>query len=89
MQVKHSYERHHRVSVSEEVVEQIVNLTDQYMKQRSFPDKALDILDEVCSWRRLNFNKKVAMLKAELIKAKKAKGDDKRVRYEGVDYRSI
>ena len=41
-----NYENHHKVSYSDEVLETIVKLSDRYLHHRSFPDKAIDLLDE-------------------------------------------
>ena len=45
--VKSSYEEFHKVSYSEETIERCVKLAERYITDREFPDKALDILDEV------------------------------------------
>lgn len=47
--VKERYEHHHQVNYPEEVLNLIVKLTDRYITDRFFPDKALDVLDEVGS----------------------------------------
>ena len=47
--VKDEYENFHGIKISDEIVQQIVESSDRYMKNRSFPDKAFDILDESCS----------------------------------------
>lgn len=47
--VKERYEHHHQVSYPEEVLSLIVKLTDRYITDRFFPDKALDVLDEAGS----------------------------------------
>jgi ATP-dependent Clp protease ATP-binding subunit ClpC len=41
------YENYHKVSYSNEVIEECVKLADRYITDRGFPDKAFDILDEV------------------------------------------
>lgn len=79
LNVKHHYEQFHGLEISEEVVENIVNLSDQYVKQRSFPDKALDLLDESCSWRKVSHNKKIVLLKKQIADA--AKKDSEVVGY--------
>tara|TARA_R110001583_G_scaffold22937_3_gene85510 strand:- start:320 stop:2365 length:2046 start_codon:yes stop_codon:yes gene_type:complete len=45
--IKHVYESHHNVSYSDEVIELCTKLADRYIADRAFPDKAIDILDEV------------------------------------------
>lgn len=47
--IKDRYEHHHQVSYPDEVLTQIVKLTDRYVTDRFFPDKAIDVLDEVGS----------------------------------------
>ncbi len=41
------YERHHRVKYTEQALQATVTLSDRYINDRHFPDKAIDILDEV------------------------------------------
>ena len=45
--VRDKYESFHKVTYSNEVIEACVKLADRYITDREFPDKALDILDEV------------------------------------------
>lgn len=51
--IKERYEEHHNVSYTEEALAACVNLTERYVNDRSFPDKAIDALDEVGSRIRL------------------------------------
>ena len=44
---KDKYESHHLVDFSYESIEACVELADRYITSRYFPDKALDVLDEV------------------------------------------
>jgi ATP-dependent Clp protease ATP-binding subunit ClpC len=48
-----SYQNFHAVSVSEKLVDKIIDLGSRYLPQRFFPDKAFDILDEACALRKL------------------------------------
>ena len=41
------YESHHKVKFSDECLEACVTLAERYITDREFPDKAIDILDEV------------------------------------------
>ena len=45
--IKDRYERHHHVSYSEDALRACVRLTERYVTDRAFPDKAIDALDEV------------------------------------------
>ncbi len=47
--IKDVYESHHGVTYTEEALEACVRLTDRYMSDRFFPDKAIDALDEAGS----------------------------------------
>ena len=44
--IKHVYEQHHGVAYTDEALQACVRLTDRYITDRSFPDKAIDALDE-------------------------------------------
>jgi ATP-dependent Clp protease ATP-binding subunit ClpC len=46
---KNRYEVHHMVNYTEESINACVDLSDRYISNRFFPDKALDVLDEVGS----------------------------------------
>lgn len=45
--IQEKYESYHKVSYSEEVLKLCVDLADRYVTDREFPDKAIDIIDEV------------------------------------------
>lgn len=47
--IKDRYEQHHHVRYTDEALHACVNLTDRYVSDRFFPDKAIDVLDEVGS----------------------------------------
>ncbi len=47
--IKSRYEDHHHVSYTEDAIKACVKLTDRYITDRAFPDKAIDALDEVGS----------------------------------------
>lgn len=44
--IKPKYEKHHGVTYSDDALEACVKLTDRYISDRNFPDKAIDALDE-------------------------------------------
>lgn len=48
-QVKDKYEKHHNVTYTDEALQACVDLTQRYVSDRNFPDKALDALDEAGS----------------------------------------
>lgn len=47
--IKDKYERHHSVRYSAEALTACVELTDRYVTDRHFPDKAIDVMDEAGS----------------------------------------
>ncbi|PWB09199.1 ATP-dependent Clp protease ATP-binding subunit, partial [Paramuribaculum intestinale] len=47
--IKDKYEMHHNVSYTEKALEACVSLTERYVTDRTFPDKAIDALDEAGS----------------------------------------
>lgn len=51
--VKDRYEEHHGVTFSDEALEACVKLTERYVTDRFFPDKSIDVMDEVGSKLRL------------------------------------
>ena len=51
--IKDRYENHHHVTYTDEAIEACVKLTDRYVSERHFPDKAIDALDEVGSKKHL------------------------------------
>jgi len=49
MNIKYKYEDHHNVSYTEDAIKACVHLTNRYITDRFFPDKAIDALDEAGS----------------------------------------
>lgn len=47
--IKDKYEEHHNVTYTEAALEACVKLTERYITDRNFPDKAIDALDEAGS----------------------------------------
>ena len=47
--IKEKYEDHHNVTYTEAALNACVTLTDRYISDRNFPDKAIDVLDEAGS----------------------------------------
>ena len=51
--IKSKYEEHHNVEYTEDAILNCVKLTERYITDRNFPDKALDALDEAGSRSQL------------------------------------
>ena len=49
MNIKERYEDHHNVTYTDDAIDACVKLTDRYITDRQFPDKAIDALDEAGS----------------------------------------
>jgi ATP-dependent Clp protease ATP-binding subunit ClpC len=69
--LKKNYEEYHRVIVSSDIIKQIVDGTAK-IKDRSFPDKAIDILDEVSAQVRLNNSDSEKIIKVKSSDLKEA-----------------
>lgn len=50
---KKTYEDFHKVMYSDDIVHLIVSLSEKYMKDKFFPDKAIDIMDELGASKKL------------------------------------
>ena len=73
--IKGYYEGYHNVTVNDEIIRKIVVLSERYVCDRYLPDKAIDLLDEVCACASLantavdelyNVNKKIAEYQTKL-----------------------
>jgi len=76
MNIKDSYEKHHRVKYSEEAIDECVKLSARYIMDRSMPDKAIDVMDEAGSSTNITIEKpeNIKVLEAkknEIIEKKK------------------
>lgn len=88
--IKHKYEEHHGVTITDDAVEACVTLSARYISDRYLPDKAIDLMDEAASGIRL-FDKdksakeleeldlKLLSCEEEMLEALKA-GDVERVK---------
>ncbi|HLI32801.1 MAG TPA: AAA family ATPase [Solirubrobacteraceae bacterium] len=47
------YEAHHKVEISDEALEAAAELADRYISDRFLPDKAIDLIDEAASRKRI------------------------------------
>lgn len=65
--IKSRYEEYHHVEYTDEALKACVRLADRYISDRSFPDKAIDVLDEAGSHVHLSH----ATIPAEIRQAQK------------------
>ena len=76
LKIKNVYENYHNVIIKDEIIKEIVYLTDKYINNRCNPDKSIDILDMVCtkvSLKNNNKDKELDLLKDKLLDLKKNK----------------
>jgi ATP-dependent Clp protease ATP-binding subunit ClpC len=52
--LKSSYQDFHKVTYEDNVIETIVKLAGRYITERQFPDKAIDVIDELGSEKRIS-----------------------------------
>ncbi len=74
--LKPIYEDYHKVNISDNIIDKIIDMSAKYIKTRREPDRTIDILDEVCSHANLKENKnlnKFNQLNKELYKIIKLK----------------
>lgn len=74
--IKFKYEEHHHVKYSEAAILSCVKLSDRYITDRHFPDKAIDVLDEAGSrvhMSHLTVSEEIVKLEEELEKVKQQK----------------
>ena len=67
--IKHKYEEHHGVTITDDAVEACVTLSARYISDRYLPDKAIDLMDEAASGIRL-FDKDKSAKELEELDAK-------------------
>lgn len=78
MGLKDIYESYHHVSITESIIDLIIDLSDKYVYDRNQPDKAIDILDEVCakvSLQETKESQKLKKLHQQLMVIKKNKNN--------------
>jgi len=73
--LKPFYEKHHKVNYTDAALDACVTLAGRYITDREFPDKAIDVMDEVGAKSQINVQLPEAIedLKAEASKIKEDK----------------
>ena len=52
--IKHKFEEHHKLEITEEAIEAAVDLSLRYLPDLRLPDKAVNLIDQACSQARLS-----------------------------------
>ena len=76
--IRDRYEQHHNVTFSDEALQACVTLTDRYVTDRNFPDKAIDAMDEAGSKMHLysaNTPDSFAELESQIAEVKQQKDE--------------
>jgi len=61
--LKPYYEKHHGVTIDDEVIEDAVYMADRYINERYMPDKAIDVIDEAAARVRVKSGRKPSKLR--------------------------
>jgi ATP-dependent Clp protease ATP-binding subunit ClpC len=72
--LRDKYEAHHRVKISDEAIEAASELSSKYITERFLPDKAIDLMDEAASKKRIEIESipsEIKILEDELQKLAK------------------
>jgi len=85
--IRERYQDHHCVKYTDENIDLIVKLADRYVTDRYFPDKAIDIMDEVGSFKHLTQMKVPQKIK-KMEEGKSKKVDEKVESVNRQDYES-
>lgn len=64
--IKKYYENYHHIKIDKSILKELVDLVDEYLKNRTYPDKAIDILDLSCV--KATFNSEEVLSKETIIK---------------------
>ena len=88
--VKDYYEKHHKVKISDALIKKLVTLSERYITDRYLPDKAIDLLDESCTYAALR-NKKLARYEELSFKNEKLKKEEENLVAKGdeTDYKEL
>lgn len=88
--VKDYYEAHHRVSISDYLVERLTVLSERYITDRFLPDKAIDLMDEACTYAALR-NRNLNQYDKFTSDIEKLKNEEEKILASGeeADYKEL
>jgi ATP-dependent Clp protease ATP-binding subunit ClpC len=97
--IKDKYEDHHNVNYTEDAIKACVTLSERYISDRFFPDKAIDVLDEAGSRVHINniqvpktileLEEKIKLIKEEKNKVVKSQKYEEAARLRDQEKRLI
>ncbi|MBU0598365.1 AAA family ATPase [Patescibacteria group bacterium] len=70
--IRSRYENHHQVKISDDALKACIELSNKYVNDRVFPDKAIDLMDEACAKVKLRSISKKAgsQAKSQVVQPK-------------------
>lgn len=88
--VKDYYENHHRVKISDDLIRKLVIFSERYITDRFLPDKAIDLLDESCTYAALR-NKELSRYDELIYEDEKLKKNEEELVAKGeeADYKQL
>ena len=51
--IRPGYEKHHKLKISDECLEEVVKLTEEHLRKRTQPDKSIITMDAACGWHNM------------------------------------
>lgn len=69
--LRHHYETHHNVTLTDELLEDAVYMADRYVSERFMPDKAIDVVDEAASRVRVKQSRQTPTKEREYLRQMK------------------
>lgn len=54
--IKNSFEDYHNLTITDDAINEAVDLSVRYITDRFLPDKAIDLIDEACSLKSMKYN---------------------------------
>ena len=76
--LRDKYEAHHKVQIKDDAIESAAVLSDRYISDRFLPDKAIDLIDEAASRKRMHSQlmpKDIKEIEDEIVKCEQNKDD--------------
>ncbi len=61
--LRKNYEKHHGVTMTDEVIENAVYMADRYISERFMPDKAIDVIDEASALVRVKSSQRPSKIR--------------------------
>ena len=72
--LKEIFEEYHNLNISDEAINEAVDLSIRYITDRQLPDKAIDLIDEACSLKSMKYNydeKEIKKIREKMAKNQK------------------